>query len=1331
MATAEAGAAGAAGAGNDGDALAYARGIKMVPYGVLGSALLWNGQMNYRAAPLPEAVPGCCIVDPAGLHHIQGPNGTSGAGGAAGDIYKWIELAQFPADVVTAVTAVGAAKHHAYTRRSDGAELHVIHAVGPDFRRRGLWGADRGEPPFTRPEAVAALGTAYANILLQFVGSGRRVLRLLPVSGGIFAGPYAGELPVLTLEGLAGGFAQLPEQAQAALRGGAVEVNLCVFAEVELSGFARAGFNTSLAFPPPPPPPKAVPPAPPRRITMSPSELDVLHMPENDSAQQSLEATMPGGAAVSHGSGGKDKGSSSGGGGPKTPLEKLEAKRAEFVKLPEAEKGEKRGLALRAEIEELIDAFSAAQEGAAKRAAAAGQQAKADAEKAKAKFAVDRAEWGDRAAVAAGSGGRDNGKDKRVKDEARAEGSDGAGGSGGGGSDGSIKGSGDGAAGGGVDDEKEAEEEDEDEDASPGSPLAVAALLSRLLGAAAGHGSRKETLQAMELRAARVASRRVALEPHHFAVARGRSFGVDGLLDGVAAADPAALPARAREAYCGKGLAASVEDVAPECFQAVRAAFGYRFGDYAASLGDHPLKPIGAGGGRSGAAFYLSADDRFVVKSMPSEETAFLLTLLESYCRHMFDHLRGTLLPRFLGLYRVKLPRISSRGAARPVTKAQKPVTWLVMPNLFHTPASTGVVLRERYDLKGSTYMRYSEPLAVKQARERQQAEALAGAPSQMGFGRRKSLLPSQGLAVATAALDDSAHSAASEEAPELLPVVEVLKDLNFCPNCDPNKAKQAVPGGGGGPGGRSVSTIAGRIPGEQAFLGVDLKSSLKGRSVSSSSSIASSFKQPRPELASPLASKAAALSPERPPSAEEVGGSGHGSLPSSSSHGGDLGSPGGFGSFGVGGVGGGISGGGAGAPDRCRCLRLGSARKQRLKASVASDTRWLCEHGIMDYSLLLGVGTCSLKRVEAGKAEAASYRAKADADSDDGDDDIDDDVDGGGGGRESGAGAAEPPGSPHPPPPHPPPPVGNRSAAAGGGPVLPLWMRRLASAWEEELGGCCALPPAAKHKDGGPQPGKALALLGVGPHRGTLSRASRAAAEEVASTAAAAKAAAAKAEAEVAAAEAAAATKAEAARRATRFSAVVEAGGYGRGGVDMRNGVFRVLKSPARSSLGQRGVSKVASGSDPGSTWVIAELPPVDEAAPEELEACLGAGGAGGSAAAGGDAADSALRQEASVAAAAPAAGDETEGAVASAPSGAGSGGSALAVAASANKVRTVSSVAAEGGFSDDEGGDEDDKKEEDDEEDKEEEADEGVDEREWYDPGAVRIRTIGVAPL
>ena len=75
----------------------------------------------------------------------------------------------------------------------------------------------------------------YFNILAEFAASGQAVLRLLPVSGGNFAGSFAAELPALTWEALARGAGQLSPLQRAAVAGAAV--HLCLFLEADLPAF--------------------------------------------------------------------------------------------------------------------------------------------------------------------------------------------------------------------------------------------------------------------------------------------------------------------------------------------------------------------------------------------------------------------------------------------------------------------------------------------------------------------------------------------------------------------------------------------------------------------------------------------------------------------------------------------------------------------------------------------------------------------------------------------------------------------------------------------------------------------------------------------------------------------------------------------------------------------------------------------------------------------------------------------------------------------------------------------------------------------------------------
>eukprot|EP00440_Ansanella_granifera_P014748 gb/GFBE01016030.1/.p1 GENE.gb/GFBE01016030.1/~~gb/GFBE01016030.1/.p1 ORF type:complete len:277 (+),score=44.45 gb/GFBE01016030.1/:1-831(+) len=193
--------------------------ITVVPYGVLGSS----------SAGAVASPPGkdTAFVDPAGLHHIQG-SGPAGAGGAAGAIYRWLGIAEdtsFPEDVKAAIRAPLQAQFHAY---GEGRSKKCIHVVGPDFRSRR----------YTRDEAVEELAEAYRNVLAQFSGTGLRVLRLLPVSGGIFSGPFKAELPAMTAEALQAAFAKLSIEQQDRVLSSRLE--LCIFMASDMLNFEIA-----------------------------------------------------------------------------------------------------------------------------------------------------------------------------------------------------------------------------------------------------------------------------------------------------------------------------------------------------------------------------------------------------------------------------------------------------------------------------------------------------------------------------------------------------------------------------------------------------------------------------------------------------------------------------------------------------------------------------------------------------------------------------------------------------------------------------------------------------------------------------------------------------------------------------------------------------------------------------------------------------------------------------------------------------------------------------------------------------------------------------------
>ena len=124
---------------------------------------------------------------------------------------------------------------------------HVVHTVGPML----------GHGKYTWDEAVKKLAGAYRNVLAQYArfaaikaalapkGTPVR-LRLLPISGGIFAGKYQKRIAPLTLAALHAGIALLTEEECAVLAKDGVQIELCVFRAVELAPF-RAAMAAQLA----------------------------------------------------------------------------------------------------------------------------------------------------------------------------------------------------------------------------------------------------------------------------------------------------------------------------------------------------------------------------------------------------------------------------------------------------------------------------------------------------------------------------------------------------------------------------------------------------------------------------------------------------------------------------------------------------------------------------------------------------------------------------------------------------------------------------------------------------------------------------------------------------------------------------------------------------------------------------------------------------------------------------------------------------------------------------------------------------------------------------
>ncbi|KAG6427938.1 hypothetical protein SASPL_112186 [Salvia splendens] len=132
------------------------------------------------------------------------------------------------------------------------------------------------------------------------------------------------------------------------------------------------------------------------------------------------------------------------------------------------------------------------------------------------------------------------------------------------------------------------------------------------------------------------------------------------------------------------------KDYCPKVFRTLRMLFKVDPADYMLSIcGDDALRELSSPG-KSGSFFYLTNDDRYMIKTMKKAEVKVLLRMLSAYYNHVrsFDN---TLVTKYFGLHCVRL-------------NGQK-VRFIIMGNLF----CTEYLIHKRYDLKGSTFGRLTD----------------------------------------------------------------------------------------------------------------------------------------------------------------------------------------------------------------------------------------------------------------------------------------------------------------------------------------------------------------------------------------------------------------------------------------------------------------------------------------------------------------------------------------------------------------------------------------------------------------------------------------------
>lgn len=126
-------------------------------------------------------------------------------------------------------------------------------------------------------------------------------------------------------------------------------------------------------------------------------------------------------------------------------------------------------------------------------------------------------------------------------------------------------------------------------------------------------------------------------------------------------------------------------------FRKLRESFGVNSAEYLMSIcGTEALRELPSPG-KSGSMFYVSHDSRFMIKTLKKAEMKHFFTMLKKYYKHM-TNCKHSLVTKYYGLHRItpyKSPKIR----------------FVVMGNLFNTD----LPIHWRYDLKGSTYGRFTK----------------------------------------------------------------------------------------------------------------------------------------------------------------------------------------------------------------------------------------------------------------------------------------------------------------------------------------------------------------------------------------------------------------------------------------------------------------------------------------------------------------------------------------------------------------------------------------------------------------------------------------------
>ncbi|XP_021718609.1 phosphatidylinositol 4-phosphate 5-kinase 1-like [Chenopodium quinoa] len=132
------------------------------------------------------------------------------------------------------------------------------------------------------------------------------------------------------------------------------------------------------------------------------------------------------------------------------------------------------------------------------------------------------------------------------------------------------------------------------------------------------------------------------------------------------------------------------KDYCPMVFRHLRELFGIDPAEYMLAIcGSDALREFSSPG-KSGSCFYLTQDDRYMIKTVKKAEVKVLIKMLPKYYDHVAKY-KNTLVTKFFGVHCVKLKAVGGQKTR-----------FIVMGNLFHSEYR----IHKRFDLKGSSHGR-------------------------------------------------------------------------------------------------------------------------------------------------------------------------------------------------------------------------------------------------------------------------------------------------------------------------------------------------------------------------------------------------------------------------------------------------------------------------------------------------------------------------------------------------------------------------------------------------------------------------------------------------